>query len=434
MAESGAPASPLLAVAGNLGAGKTTLVNGLCRHLGWQRCPLSSPAPSYVERIHADPKRWSFEAQLNFLVLKASGLRAAAVAHQNIVVDRTIYEDRDIMARSWAERYWDDASWRTYDECADLLVSDLPVPDAVIFCRCDLPQCEERRRARPRSYQARYDSQWVERLDELYDEWLEHFQECPLLQVDTERHDLRNLSVVADIVADIADYFAPARPDQAPLFDLYGAPMAQALFEPGRQPSPLRILTRLNDLGPVRSVDFPLESKHTSSVSIAHPAVYIAAPFTSVAAAPEPLANDLRLPVGEGPHGIIPKGYRALLQQVAEVFEQDGIQAVLPHRDVNVWGNRTLTARDVAASCLESIRRCDAFVGLLGQSFGVHAEAGMALALTKKCVLVEVAELGDTFIGRGLARGQGVTHLAVDKIADVPAALIAANVTAIVRP
>ncbi len=134
--------SRVLAVAGNLGAGKSTLVNGLCRHLGWARAPLKSPDPAYVKRIHEQPERWSFEAQLNFLVLKASSLREAALAGRNIIVDRSLYEDREVMARSWAEQFWDKRSIATYEDCASMLFAGLPVADAVIYCRCSDDVCE----------------------------------------------------------------------------------------------------------------------------------------------------------------------------------------------------------------------------------------------------------------------------------------------------
>lgn len=385
--------SRIVAVAGNLGAGKSTLVDGLCRRLGWDRCPQQSPDPAYVERIHTDPTRWSFEAQLNFLVMKASALRAAWTSGRNVVVDRSVYEDREVMAQSWSERYWDSDAQQTYSRCAALLLAELPVPDAVIYCDCSHATCEARRLARPRRYQTLYDPTWVARLDELYSRWLTDFDACPLLQLDTDGHDIRDARIVDDVVRDLETYFAPAPSEQSVLFDYAGHPPAMPLFDTAHRPPALRILRPMNDVVP-RHPGRVVAPRQRPGVAVAHPSVYVAAPFTSAAVLPQQPLTDLQLDVGGHPHGVLPGDYRLALERIGDVFERDGIQAIIPHRDVNAWGARSLGPRDVILACLDYVRDCDGFIGLLGTSFGAHVEMGMAVALSKPCIAVDVREAG----------------------------------------
>ena len=418
----GALGSRQIAVAGNLGAGKTTLVDGLCTQLGWTRSPPRRPDVAYVQRIHSDPHRWSFEAQLNFLLLKAAAIREAELNRRSTIIDRSIYEDCDVMARSWAERYWDDAARATYHSCAEMLISGLPVPDAVVYCRCRPDVCAERRGQRARLGVATYDPQWVTRLDDLYRSWTSDFSTCPLLELDTESHDVRDAGVVREIISDLEWYFAPRPQGQTMLFDLSGSPPPDPLFEEHEDASPLRMLRPLNSIPPHRTGGFAGSPGFgLISQPIQHPAAYIAAPFTAMAVVPEPLTNELRLPVDERLHGVIPNDYRRRLERVVAAVEGQGLSAVLPHRDVNRWGRRSLSPQQVAQSCIDLVRECDVFVGILGDSYGAHVEAGVALALRKPCVFFEVGEFGQTFVGSGLAHTRGVRRESVERLEDVAA-------------
>lgn len=414
-----------IAVAGNLGAGKTTLVDGLCAHLGWSRCPARSPDPAYVQRIHSDPSRWSFEAQLNFLTLKATAIREAHVDQRNAVIDRSIYEDRETMAKSWAEKYWDEQTRTTYDNCARMLIEGLPAPDVVLYCHASREVRGERRANRPRGYQVTYDPLWVERLDALYADWAGRFDACPLLELDTDHYDVRDPRVVRGIITDLQAYFAPGMPSQTILFDLSGAPPPTPLFDYPEQLPTMRLLRPANTIAPHTRGDLiaPTAASELLPRLLPHPSVYVAAPFTALAVAAEPLREDLRLPVSGRAHGIIPDEYRKSLERVVAAIDAQGFFAVLPHRDVNRWGHRSLPARQVAQACVQLVGRCDVFVGILGKSFGAHLEAGVALALNKPCLFIEVEQFGGTFVGGGLGLTAGARRIKVARLDDVPSRL-----------
>lgn len=360
-------------------------------------------------------------------MLKVAGLRDAEASGRSVVVDRSVYEDRDVMARSWADTYWDSAARRTYRSVADAVIADVREPDVIISCACSPELCSSRRADRARPGEPDYDPAWVAALQRLYDDWLATFDLCPVLEVDTEVHDVRDPRIVADIVADIATFLAPPPPHQPALFGPQ-AEIQENLFERDST-SPLRVLRRMNDAAARTPGALVVASAHQLlDAPLEHPVVYVAAPFTAAAVEPEPLTDDLRLPMSGRQHGLIAGSYRRDLERICQAVERRGLRAFLPHRDLNRWGNRSLAPQDVADACVQLVRACDGFLGVLGQSFGAHVEVGVALALGKPTVLVEVDELNRTFLGHGLALRDQAVALRVTKLRDVPAALEASSV------
>lgn len=391
--------SRILCVGGNLCSGKTTLVRGLAAELGWDTSPPSGPDPAYVTRIYKDPARWSFEAQLSFLTLKASAIRQAVVDHRNIVVDRSIYEDQEVFAELFALDYWDELGFNTYRSAARLLTTDIPTPLAIIVCQCSTVECGRRMAVRPREYQALYPPGHVERLDGLYRQWVAGFRECPLLAVDTELHDVREVSVVSAIICDLRRFFRSrsAQLELWPLGEVSGA------SETADLEMPLEIIEHLNVVEPgpagVLEEEAPPARKR---LHLRSPSVYLAAPFTSVAVSP-PDKGASRLFETHPVHGQVPTDYKAALLEVAGALERRGFDVILPHRDVNAWGKAMLQAHVVAEACVSLVRAADLFVGILGGSHGAHVEAGVALALGKPAIFASISGVEDTFVGSGLS-------------------------------
>ncbi len=251
--------------------------------------------------------------------------------------------------------------------------------------------------------------------------------QLPLLALDTEAHDVRDPAVITNIVVDLQTYFSPPPQDQTVLFGFDGAPPTSPLIETKERPR-LRFLQRLNSVEPRQPVEFRASSAAGFlERPLSRPAVYLAAPFTAVAVPPAEPAETFP-PGDDRSHGVIPHRYRSELEAIAAVFEHESVQVVLPHRDVNSWGARLLTPEQVAQGCLELVRDCDAFVGILGESFGAHTEAGMALASGKPCTIVEVTTLGHTFVGGGLGLIPGARSITAQTLHDVPAALQQAGI------
>lgn len=341
------------------------------------------------------------------------------MAREDVVIDRSIYEDRDIMARSW-ERFWDARARRTYEDCAKSLSGDLPAPDVIVLCRCSREESDRRLLTRNREKKhPSYDPEWLSRLEVLYADWVREFIECPLLELDTERFDVRDAAVVEAVLQDIEVFLAPRPADQTLLFDLTGDPQPEPLFELDAPPA-LQVLRPLNGQSET-GVDLrPLGLQRPLPGSVSYPAVYVAAPFSAFADEPEPLSQELRLPVDLREHGTLPSLYRSLLEKTSAALKRKGFHPFLPHRDLNAWGNRSLSPVEAVGECLRAVLMCDGFLAVPGTSFGVHTEAGVALAAGKPMVFVEVEELETSFFGQGLMQAQDASRLRVSSLEDLP--------------
>src|SRR6266705_2063780 len=149
--------SSIICIAGNLGSGKTTLVRSLATELGWQIRPKGGYDITYLEDLFQDPHRWSFEAQMAFLSHKARSIKEAVRTGIDFIIDRSIYEDIEIFAQTFANRGMIDSRvYDIYETYAKLLLEEMTVPLAIIYCRCPPEISVKRLAERPRPYQRLY--------------------------------------------------------------------------------------------------------------------------------------------------------------------------------------------------------------------------------------------------------------------------------------
>ncbi len=409
--------SQIVGVAGNLGSGKSTLARGLSTLFGWQVVPQTSYDRSYIDDLFQDPNRWSFEAQMAFLSHKARSIRDAAEWGAGIIVDRSIYEDIDVFARLFAQTARMDArAQHTYAAYAELVLSLVPRPAAIVYCACPPNECDRRLQNRPRPYQRLYPPDHLEALGKLYDAWTEEFSACPLFSLDTVAYDIRelhNLKLVANEIEEIlSSEFASNQLD---------------LFSPPPGDHAVRSDPILAPINQVRQAAVRTEWKHSARrFRVGTPSIYIAAPFTAIArdrqadgsAAGRSTGDLLDVPHH---HGVIPAGaYRRALNRISRALKRKGYHAVLPHRDVNEWGMRSLTPAEVGADCERLVAECDLFLGILGVSYGSHVELGMAIGLGKPCVVIAFRNEEQTFIARAIRDSELAVGVELDGLDDVP--------------
>ena len=378
-----APYHGMIAIAGNLGSGKTTLTKNLASVLNWSVQPAKSYDLGYIEDQINEPARWTLEAQLAFLSHKVAAITGAIKRQDSFVVDRSPYEDYKVFGAYWASRgYMNQRSWATFRTVAELLISQVPPPLALIYCAVPWQISAERLAARPRPYQRKYPEDHLRLLQEKYDAWLETIVEIPVLRVDTTTIDIRSRRAAHRVASQ--------------LHELLGQ------LEKKDQP----FLPTLEEDPPVLVRQHPVMSRRTRATRgiVYSPSVYIAAGFTaheSVLVEQNEIQDGL--PEVSAPSSGIPAGeYREALLGIAQAFQDIGYQTFLPHRDINHWGARRMTPRQVAGECIAKVAECDLFMGVLGTSFGSHAEAATALALGKPTILVSIEDTEETFFGRGL--------------------------------
>ena len=181
-----------IGVAGNIGAGKTTLTTMLCEHYGWiPRFETVTENP-YLEDYYKDIKRWSFNLEMYFLVRRLEDLRAIADSDSVIVQDRTIFEGVNIFVRNNYEMgNLSDRDFTTYMEIFDTMTSVTKSPDLLIFLKCSVPHLVSQIQKRGRSYEQTISIEYLSGLNRLYEEWIASYRH-KVLVIDADNLDFQH--------------------------------------------------------------------------------------------------------------------------------------------------------------------------------------------------------------------------------------------------
>jgi deoxyadenosine/deoxycytidine kinase len=179
-----------IAVAGNMGAGKSSLVRWLCAHYDLE--PFFEPHNDnpYLADFYADMPRWAFSSQLFFLINRFKHHKQLEGAARPVVQDRTIYEDAEVFAAHLhAAGHIDDRDWGTYQDLYDTLRAELRAPDLMIYLRCPMPTLQKRIRERGRDYEKAIPAAYLRSLEQLYEAWFARYSRSPTLVIETARLD-----------------------------------------------------------------------------------------------------------------------------------------------------------------------------------------------------------------------------------------------------
>ncbi|MBN1146537.1 MAG: deoxynucleoside kinase [Anaerolineales bacterium] len=197
----------IILMAGNIGAGKTSLTERLGARLGWQTAFESVADNPYLPDFYADMRAWSFHLQVFFLGHRAGQYLELANAPQSAILDRSIYEDAYIFARALHHMgNIDERDYLAYRRVFDLLVGHLPPPDLLIYLKAPVAVLVERIRRRGREIESGVSADYLALLDSFYEEWMQTFDLCPVLTIRTDDldfvHKPRHLDVVVERIQD----------------------------------------------------------------------------------------------------------------------------------------------------------------------------------------------------------------------------------------
>ncbi len=177
-------------LAGNIGAGKSTLVNLICERFGWNAYYEPVAENPYLADFYADMERWAFHSQVFFLTHRVESHRALAADRWSVVQDRSIYEDAEVFARNLhAQGHMTDKDYELYRELYGVFVSLLPPPDLVVYLRASVPVLQERIALRGRGFESKIPDEYLAGLNSLYEEWISNFTLAPVLIVPGDRLD-----------------------------------------------------------------------------------------------------------------------------------------------------------------------------------------------------------------------------------------------------
>ncbi len=181
----------VIAVAGNMGAGKSSLVEWLRQQFGMTPFFEPNEHNPYLEDFYADMRRWAFNSQIWFLIRRFQIHRqidAMAGDPTPVVQDRTIYEDAEIFAAHLHELgHIDDRDWQSYAEMYRTLRAVLHPPDLMIYLRCPLETLVKRIKRRGRHYERAVPRKYLAALERLYERWFAGYDASPKLVIETDR-------------------------------------------------------------------------------------------------------------------------------------------------------------------------------------------------------------------------------------------------------
>ena len=385
-----------IAISGMMGSGKSTIARSLASHLGWKLLPEDLRSRMYLNDLFEDEERWAFDTQVSFLCKKSIRLKKYLESKNNLILDRSIYEDVEVFAEYfYSKGKIDKRSYQTYLELAKYFIEELPKPEFIIYCNCQQNTIIERINRRDRKYQKLYPENHLENIYNRYAEWIRRYDFSSVYLVDTDVVDFRNIDTSLKVAEDIK-YILSSPTGKFIQKTLPGL----SDFDENKN-----CLTFLKEKVPYTKQKIKVKIFKKKNIQrYSYPVVYIAAPFTARAETKKNTKDkNYSLFEFDKPHGTIKKGvYRETLNSISRYFKHLGFSVILPHRDINEWGVKTLTPEQVFSLCTKDLYACDLFVGILGLSHGSHYEFGLMHGLNRPSILIYVKEIEESFISQGI--------------------------------
>lgn len=194
-----------IAIAGNIGCGKTTLTRMLAKRYGWTPRYESVEYNPYLEDFYADMKRWSFNLQIYFLNTRFKDVVEISKTQDTIVQDRTIYEDAKIFAPNiHAMGNMSDRDFDNYCNLFDLMMSLVKKPDLMIYLRSSIPHLISKIQKRGRDYEQTISIEYLKGLNDRYEEWIQGY-DGKLLIIDADTLDFQNIPKDFETITDKID-------------------------------------------------------------------------------------------------------------------------------------------------------------------------------------------------------------------------------------
>ena len=194
-----------IAIAGNIGSGKTTLTTLLSKHYDWEPHYEALDENPYISDFYEDMPRWSFNLQIYFLNSRFNSLLRIAETSKTVVQDRTIFEDSKIFAPNLHSMgLMTTRDFETYESLFTSIKSMIQAPDLMVYLRGSIPTLVSRIQKRGREYEDSIRLDYLKRLNERYEAWITKYDEGPLLIIDVDDIDFEsNPEDLGDVIKKI---------------------------------------------------------------------------------------------------------------------------------------------------------------------------------------------------------------------------------------
>jgi deoxyadenosine/deoxycytidine kinase len=176
-----------IAIAGNIGSGKTTLTRLLAKHFGWEPHYEDVDTNPYLNGFYEDMQRWSFNLQIYFLNSRFRQVIEIRKSGKTVIQDRTIYEDAFIFAPNLhSMNLMSTRDFENYSSLFNLMSSFIQPPDLLIYLRASVPTMVQQIQKRGREYESSIRLDYLKGLNERYEEWIANYKLGKLLIVDVD--------------------------------------------------------------------------------------------------------------------------------------------------------------------------------------------------------------------------------------------------------
>lgn len=194
-----------IAIAGNIGSGKSTLTALLAKHFQWKPHFENVDTNPYLMSFYEDMQRWSFNLQIYFLNSRFRQIVEIRKSGENVVQDRTIYEDAYIFAPNLHDMgLMDTRDFQNYQSLFELMISFIQPPDLLVYLRATVPTIVRQIQKRGRPYEESIRLDYLKGLNERYEDWISQYKAGKLLIIDVDHTDFAsNTEDLASVIEKI---------------------------------------------------------------------------------------------------------------------------------------------------------------------------------------------------------------------------------------
>ncbi|PIR16316.1 MAG: deoxynucleoside kinase [Deltaproteobacteria bacterium CG11_big_fil_rev_8_21_14_0_20_49_13] len=183
-------AKKYIAIAGNMGSGKSSLVDFLCREYGFKPFFEPNDINPYLADFYKDMKKWAYHSQLHFLTHKFRIHQELDRSKEIVVQDRTIHEDAEIFCTNlYKSGFLHKRDYNTYMSLYRTILGSIQPPDVMIYLECPLRTLKKRISKRGRQIEKGVPDKYLQGLEKLYKRWIDKYDLSPLIRISTEKYD-----------------------------------------------------------------------------------------------------------------------------------------------------------------------------------------------------------------------------------------------------
>jgi deoxyadenosine/deoxycytidine kinase len=194
----------IVAIAGNIGSGKSTLSKYLSEQWGFDILQEPESKNPFLKKFYKDQDRWAFHSQVFFLTERAKMQIKTEKFSSNLILDRTIYEDAEVFAKALLSR----DEYKIYNKIYEQFREIITPPNFIVYLRTSVDTLMERIKVRGRPYEKQIKRSYIKKLNEKYEEWIQSFSLAPVLTIDTDKYEIYSLfGDIEEIRKQIEDFF-----------------------------------------------------------------------------------------------------------------------------------------------------------------------------------------------------------------------------------